>query len=128
MTDEQFLIQQRLHEIGVDLKLSHRLKIVDVDTVSMVCIYSDREQVISCDTLIMVTGRLPEDGLYQELMRQPERLADMRIRSVRRIGDCYAPSSIADAVFSGHRYAREFGTVETDCVIRRERPMVDDLQ
>ncbi|HEY7749511.1 MAG TPA: FAD-dependent oxidoreductase [Aestuariivirgaceae bacterium] len=128
MTDEQFLIQQRLHEIGVDLKLSHRLKIVDVDAVSMVCIYSDREQVISCDTLIMVTGRLPEDGLYQELMRQPERLADMRIRSVRRIGDCYAPSSIADAVFSGHRYAREFGTVETDCVIRRERPMVDDLQ
>jgi dimethylamine/trimethylamine dehydrogenase len=28
------------------------------------------------------------------------------LKSVRAIGDCYAPSTIAAAVYSGHEYAR----------------------
>ena len=31
------------------------------------------------------------------------------IDKVTRIGDCYAPSIIADAVYAGHKYARDLG-------------------
>ena len=30
------------------------------------------------------------------------------IKTVQRIGDCLAPGTIADAVFAGHLYARQF--------------------
>ncbi len=43
---------------------------------------------------------------------------------VTRIGDCLAPSSIADAVYSGHRFAREFGDNNAGAALRRERPLV----
>ena len=46
----------------------------------------------------MVTSREPVDELYRTL--------DGRI-PVQRIGDCLAPGTIATAVYSGHRYARE---------------------
>lgn len=39
---------------------------------------------------------------------------------ITRIGDCLVPSHIADAVFSGHRFAREFGAAPT--IVKRERP------
>ena len=42
-----------------------------------------------------------------------------------RIGDCLAPSSIADAVHSGHRYARLLG--EPDLPPRRERAPLRNL-
>ena len=46
----------------------------------------------------MTTSRAPVDALYHAL-------AD-RI-SIDRIGDSLAPGTIATAVYSGHRYARE---------------------
>lgn len=30
------------------------------------------------------------------------------IKSLERIGDCFGPGMIAHAVYSGHRFAREF--------------------
>ncbi len=51
--------------------------------------------------------RLPNDDLYNELMADSEGLTAAGIRSLTRIGDCLAPSTIAAAVYAGHRYARE---------------------
>ena len=31
-------------------------------------------------------------------------------KSIRRVGDCYGPATIAAAVYEGHRYARELDT------------------
>ena len=67
-----------------------------------------------CGTLVLVTGRLPDDALWQAL--EGKAVA----RQAVRVGNCLAPSSIADAVYAGHRYARELGEVEND-VPRRER-------
>jgi dimethylamine/trimethylamine dehydrogenase len=36
------------------------------------------------------------------------------IVSATSIGDCLAPSTIAAAVYAGHRYAREFDRPPTD--------------
>jgi dimethylamine/trimethylamine dehydrogenase len=123
MTDEQFSIQKRLLELGVELVLCRQLRKAGLETATLACTYSGREETIGFDCLILVTGRLPDDELYQELVLEPERLKGARVCSVERIGDCLAPSSIADAVFSGHRYARELGVVQKNDAIRRERPI-----
>jgi dimethylamine/trimethylamine dehydrogenase len=40
-------------------------------------------------------------------MADPDSLSQAGIASVTRIGDCNTPSTIAAAVYAGHRYARE---------------------
>ena len=65
-------------------------------------LYRPRHAPCRCDALVLVTGRIPDDALYHELS------ATLPSRHTERIGDCLAPSHIADAVFSGHRFAREF--------------------
>ena len=115
MTDEQGLIQAKLMALDVRLVLSHRLAGFDGSTPQFSCVYSNNLLRKPCDALVLVTGRVPHDALYHEL------LGLMPAGSLSRIGDCLAPSHIADAVFSGHRFAREFGELKS-ATIRRERP------
>jgi dimethylamine/trimethylamine dehydrogenase len=115
MTDEQFFIQKRLLEIGVRLVLSHRIVKAGGRKAELACAYSQRPLAVEFGTLILVTGRVPDDGLYYDLIGKAQ--------SVTRIGDCLAPSSIADAVFSGHRFARELDLPANHCFVRRERPV-----
>ena len=61
-----------------------------------------------------VTSREPNEALYLDLTSDLLKLRDAGIISVERIGDCVAPSIIAQAVFGGHRYARELGTNEIE--------------
>jgi dimethylamine/trimethylamine dehydrogenase len=45
------------------------------------------------------------------------------IVSITSIGDCFAPSTIAAAVYAGHRNAREFDRPPTDAAaFQRELP------
>ncbi|MFV2091506.1 MAG: FAD-dependent oxidoreductase [Hyphomicrobiales bacterium] len=60
------------------------------------------------DTLIAVTGRVPDDKLFRELKARKSEWAENDITGVYAAGDCYAPGLLADAIFSGHRIAREF--------------------
>ncbi len=122
MTDEQYFIQRRMLEIGVDLGFCRGLRRARGGTAVTTCVYTGHEQSIGYDSLVLVTGRLPQDALYHQIMREAERVEDAGIQSVTRIGDCLAPSSIADAVFSGHKYAREFGIPNKDDAVLRERP------
>ncbi len=115
MTDEQGFIQARLMAMDVRLVLSHRLAGFDGKTPQFACVYSGKPRGLACDALMLVTGRAPRDALYHELVNRLPKGA------VSRIGDCLAPSHIADAVFSGHRFAREFGETAQP-VVRRERP------
>ncbi len=71
------------------------------------CAYTGRERRVGADSLVLITARRPNDGLYRQVA---ERLSDGSagpVRSLRRIGDCEAPGIIATAIYSGHRYARE---------------------
>ena len=56
---------------------------------------------------MLVTQRLSDDALYLELTADPGALAAAGIDAVYRVGDCVAPRLIADAIFDGHRLARE---------------------
>ena len=59
--------------------------------------YTDRVTSISCETVVLVTMRLPVDDLCRSKL------------SAIRIGDAYGPSTIAAAIYSGHQYARDLG-------------------
>ena len=71
-----------------------------------------------------ITARLPVDGLYLELDRLRERWEDAGIATVTRIGDCWAPSTIQQAVYSGHKWARELDE-EPEMLTPRELPFIE---
>jgi dimethylamine/trimethylamine dehydrogenase len=108
-TDEQGFVQARLMEMGVRVVASHFAIGQGAGALRLACAYTGRESEMDCGTLVLATGRVPVDGLWRELEG----------RAVR-VGDCLAPSTIADAVYSGHAFARGFGEVGSD-VPRRER-------
>jgi dimethylamine/trimethylamine dehydrogenase len=66
------------------------------------------EQQVAADEVVLVTARRSNDELYWKLLQDAERLAREGVQSIYRIGDCAAPRLLADAIFDGHRLAREF--------------------
>jgi dimethylamine/trimethylamine dehydrogenase len=117
MTDEQSFIQSRLLAMDVTITPSHMLQGLQADVAQFSCAYTGRRKDVPCGTLVLVTGRVPNAALHQDLLPHAGALA-----TLRAIGDCHAPGLIADAVYSGHRFAREFGEDATSTVLRRERP------
>jgi dimethylamine/trimethylamine dehydrogenase len=65
----------------------------------------------------------PADRVSASLNDSPEALGAAGIVSVTAIGDCLAPSTIAAAVYAGHRYARGFDWPTSDeAAFERELP------
>ena len=112
-TLEQGLIQSRLLELGVEVRVTRAVTEVKAGSVAASCTYTGRVEEIACDAVLMVTSRLPNDNLYTDLMAQEAKWADCGIQSVKAIGDAQAPAAIAWATYAGHRYAEEFDTADT---------------
>lgn len=110
-TDEQGFIQERLMGLGVTLLTQQGMVEQGGEHVRIACGSTGQTRDLPCGTLVLVTGRLPVDDLWQALQDRP---------NVARVGDCLQPSSIADAIHSAHRFARLLG--EPDLPPRRERP------
>lgn len=107
-TMEQERIQARLLTLGVCIVTAKNLSAIEANRVELECVYTGDRSTLEAASVVMVTARLPADALYDELIADPEALARAGISSVDCIGDCFAPSTIAAAVYAGHRYAREF--------------------
>jgi dimethylamine/trimethylamine dehydrogenase len=116
MTDEQGFVQTRLLQAGVRLELSKIVSAHRDGTARLHCVFTGKQSELDCGTLILVTGRIPNDDIYKTLTASPWPF------SVARVGDCLQPSSIADAVYSAHRFARSFGLTDQNAPLRRERP------
>ena len=108
-TLEQERIQKRLIGLGVAIVPLHGLAGRPADRLRVACVYSGRTQEIECGTLVAVTSRLPDDGLWQDLAARRDEWDGAGVRSVTRIGDCLAPGLIAAACYSGHEFARSAG-------------------
>ncbi len=106
-TLEQGLIQARLIESGIDVRTNRGLAAIAAGGVTAACSYTGRESEIACDAVVLVTARLPEDGLYLDLTARAAEWADHGLRSVKLVGDANAPAAIAWATYAGHRYAEE---------------------
>ncbi|MBT3214812.1 MAG: FAD-dependent oxidoreductase [Deltaproteobacteria bacterium] len=107
-TMEQGRIQKRLLELDVRLTPQYNLVSVHSGTVELACMFTDRRVYSACDTLVLVTERIPNDDLHHTLLANPDGIAQAGIKTLQCIGDCWAPGIIAAAVHSGHLAAREF--------------------
>ncbi|HEY1383870.1 MAG TPA: FAD-dependent oxidoreductase [Dongiaceae bacterium] len=113
-TLEQSWVEERLHELGVTIIEKHGLAAASRDQVEIQHTVSGRQRTLPCASLLLVTMRLPNDDIYHALVSDPGRLRDAGIKSVLRIGDCLAPSTIAAATYAGHRCAREMDAPPSD--------------
>jgi dimethylamine/trimethylamine dehydrogenase len=129
-TLEQGANQERLADAGVALIPNTTLLAVETGQALLRDSLHRRDFALPADGVVMVTSRLPKDGLHSELQQALEVAPDTEIRSLRRIGDCAAPGIIATAVYEGHRYARELGTEVDPCDVpfRRERHVVESAK
>jgi dimethylamine/trimethylamine dehydrogenase len=119
-TLEQHFIQSRLLKLGVEININHRLKEISEENIELVCVYSGQTRTVEASSVVMVVSRLPEDSLYQELAAGSGKLREAGIETLKRIGDCHGPSTIAAAVYEGHRFARELGEDTPEIWFRRE--------
>jgi dimethylamine/trimethylamine dehydrogenase len=126
-TMEQHRIQARVLELGIEVITKHNLARVAAAEVELACLYTDRRRTITAASVVMVTSRQPNNGLYLDLVGDPQSLSGAGITSVQAIGDCDAPSTIAAAVYDGHRAARELDAppADPDLPFRREHIAID---
>ena len=104
-TMEQHRIQRRLLELEVDM--AYAVVATGRGGVRATCVFTGREREIAADAAVFVTARLPEDAVYRALLARRDDWADAGLKTVRAVGDCLAPGTIAAAVWEGHRYAEE---------------------
>ncbi|WP_067708112.1 oxidoreductase [Nocardia yamanashiensis] len=121
-TMEVHRIRKRVMNAGVEVQVNRAVTAVTADGVTTTCAFTGHDVTVPADSVVFVTARLPNDGLYTELHRRKDEWEAADLRSVRGIGDAWAPGTIAAAVWSGHRYAEELDEpVRTDPVpFRRE--------
>ena len=123
-TLEQRRIQSSLLNLGVAIYQQRMITSVDASGVNLGCVYAGQQQRVNCTSLIMVTERIPERELYDELIARQPQWVDAGIKSVKLVGDALAPGTIAAAVYGGRRYAEEFGEdIDPDIApFKRELP------
>ena len=115
-TLEQARIQARLLRKGVKILTSRALTGFVDGVATLACAFTGEETHGDFNAAILATSRSANDQLYRELVADEARLKAANIKSVTAIGDSLAPGTIAQAVFGGHRYGREF-----------EKPVTDDV-
>jgi dimethylamine/trimethylamine dehydrogenase len=122
-TLEQHTIQKHLLSLGVAIATSRDIIEFDGSRVVLQCTYSGQESTLAAASVLTLTSRLPNEELALALDGMAEAVTQAGILSVTSIGDCLAPSTIAAAVYAGHRYAREYDWSPTDAAaFRRELP------
>jgi len=118
-------VRQRLHELGIRPVRGVVVQRIDPGGIELVGEFG-APATVEVDGVVLVTQRVSDDALYRELVGQPEALQREGIEAVYRIGDCVAPRLIADAIFDGHRLAREIDSPDPARPLPylRERPLV----
>ena len=126
-TDEQHRTQRRLLELGVQLVTARNLAGFDGEEAQLACTLTGERTRVAAESLVLVTARQPEDGLYRALVERQTEGAEGAPKTLRRIGDCNAPAIIAAAVYAGHRYARELDVPrERLAAVPHDRPLDEE--
>jgi len=111
-TMEQHKIQARLIELGIEIVTNHAVASADAESMILRCAYTGRESERAATALVLVTARLPNEQVYLDLTSRQEAWRDAGIKSVKSVGDGWAPGTIAMAVYAGRRYAEELDAPE----------------
>lgn len=109
-------IQKRLRQLGVTIHALRNLVSFDGAQAILADVWSGETTPLPCQSLLLVTSRLPNDTLAEELDGRRGDWLEAGIVSVERIGDALAPGAIVHATYSGHLYARRLGEPLSDAV------------
>ena len=120
-TLESLPIAKRIARLGILVVTYTSVVGFDGAKVQLVSGLTGEPEGLPCASLVTVTARLPVDGLYEQLR---DKWQEAHIVSLTRIGDCWAPSTIQQAVYSGHKWARGLDE-EPERLIPRELPMIE---
>jgi len=126
-TLEQAAIQRGLLELGVAVMTGKTLVALETGSAELACVFTGRRERIAAGSVVLVTMQSPDDALYHDLAARPDDLQRAGIRKIVRIGDCLAPGTIAAAVYSGHRFARELDVMADAVPFRRENVALAEL-
>jgi dimethylamine/trimethylamine dehydrogenase len=107
-TLEQVHIERQLDALGISIIRKHQIHKVTNQEIILAHTATGRIRSLPADHLLLVTARRPQSRLYFDLENDPDSMDNAGIKSITRIGDCLAPSTIAAAVYHGHRFAQEF--------------------
>jgi dimethylamine/trimethylamine dehydrogenase len=100
------LLRQHLHDVGVGQRAGVVLTGIEAGRLTATDEFGEPLE-LAADAVVLCTQRLSNEALYLELRAEEEALAAEGIEALYRIGDCVAPRIIAEAIFDGHRLARE---------------------
>ena len=106
-TLELVKIRQRLIRAGITVEPNKAVLRLEKTGAVTGCVFTGEETITGADAVVLVTARLPNDGLYTELQARKPEWAQGGISAVYAIGDAWAPATIAAAVWAGRRYAEE---------------------
>ncbi|MEO0679124.1 MAG: FAD-dependent oxidoreductase [Pseudomonadota bacterium] len=125
-TTERWRVRARLMELGVEIATAQALTAWDGAEAELVCGYSGAERRVAAAGAVLVTQRIPRDGLYHDLLAEAGGEASALPFTLTRIGDAEAPGLVAQAVHAGRRYAEELGAdIDPDAPVRHERPQLE---
>jgi len=121
-------VNKRLSEIGVTVITNNIVRGFSKNSVDLAGVYDAASSRIPATSLVTVTARIPNDGLYYDLMGDEDALVAAGIKSVTRVGDSLAPGSIAAAVHSGHGFAQDLDEPDPgDLSFKREKLVLEPI-
>ena len=124
MTNEQPQVHRALSSAGITLHTLSLVKHFQAGELTIANLFSGAEQRLACRSLVVVGARLAHSDLYDALLARRSNWAGAGIEAVDLIGDALAPGAIVHAVYSGHRYAREFDHDPEAPLYKRDAPIV----
>jgi len=124
-TLEQKRIQKSLLVSGVNVICNKIIDKVEGSNVNLQCVFTGEITLLECSAIVMVTERIPNTTLYDQLVEQENSTEDGKTKHIQLIGDAESPGLIADAVFLGHLAAQNFEEPEQEiqkAMFMREMP------
>jgi dimethylamine/trimethylamine dehydrogenase len=105
-TLEGDMLRAHLHRAGVNVRHATTITGIGPTSVTGHDRYGEPWSAV-CDGIVLVTQQQSHDTLYRELAGNDAALTAAGISGLYRIGDAVAPRMISEAIFDGHRLARE---------------------
>jgi dimethylamine/trimethylamine dehydrogenase len=119
-TLEALPIAKRVASLGIEVIPYTAVGSFRAGAARLINVLTGTETERPAGALVAVTARLPVEDLHEQLRH---RWSGTGIASVTRIGDCLAPSTIQQAVYTGHKWARELDEAQEE-LVPRELPMI----
>lgn len=113
-TLEEQRMYLRLTELGVEILSQHLVQSYESGKAELTHAWGGQTRTLPVDSLALATMRYSRCDLYDALLADEAGREASGISQLHLIGDAHTPGLIAQAVFSGHRLAREIDSADPD--------------